>query len=45
MDRGFFVISSIFMRYELKHREPTVLKLSYSIFWPIMAGGGGGGGV
>ena len=44
MDRGFFVISSIFMRYELKHREPTVLKLSYSIFWPIMAGGGGGGG-
>ena len=44
MDRGFFVISSIFMRYELKHREPTVLKLSYSIFWPIMGGGGGGGG-
>ena len=44
MDRGFFVISSIFMRYELKHREPTVLKLSYSIFWPIMGGGGGAGG-
>ena len=32
------------MRYELKHREPTVLKLSYSIIWPVMGGGGGGGG-